>query len=491
MPKSYEELMGALGRAVFFRPERRRVRDLLSRDAQPQLLVDGKEYPLFDLSMNGVSLISRDNNAPWPVGTELELKLLLYNKEVYKGRARVARVEPGPKTGKRIGFGLTNGFLDLPEILRQDEEGRLENELARGPEYWRTRIPKGFQEAVSRAVHFLHFYRQTLDRHEARYKAPGGGGSDAIATLEQRALAALREPWNEIVRGASRAAVECLNDREVLAAAKEYTETLVTPVVIECPIVRRAYTKPLGYSGDYQVMLYYYNNALEGDSIFARVFHKFGVEHPLSAGVRTRKDYIVDLMESEHQRYLATEETDPVFRVASLGCGPAREISDFIKRRKGWPGQAVLTLIDQEEEALSIAFHQSQRQIQSTGANAVIHCLNLSFIQVLRDPSLVPIEHLQHFIFATGLFDYLRESTAKVLTRALYEQLAPGGLLALGNAAGPNDYFWPPEFMLDWTMLYRTREETLRLAELLPQDAELDVVLEPGKAYYFLIVRKH
>jgi extracellular factor (EF) 3-hydroxypalmitic acid methyl ester biosynthesis protein len=491
MTKSYEELMGALGRAVFFRPERRRVRDLLSRDAQPHLLVDGREYPLFDLSMNGVSLVARDGNAPWPVGTELELTLLLYNKEVYKGRARVARVEPGPKTGKRIGFGLTNGFLDLPEILRQDEEGRLENQLRFGPEFWRTRIPKGFQDATSRAVHFLHFYRQTLDRHEARYKAPGGGGSDAIAALEQRALAALREPWNEIIRVASRAAFECLQDREVLVAAKEYTETLVTPVVIDCPIVRRAYTKPLGYSGDYQVMLYYYNNALEGDSVFARVFHKFGVEHPLSAGVRTRKAYVVDLMETEHRRYLALEHQDPVFRVASLGCGPAREVSDFIDQQRSWPGQVVFTLIDQEEEALSIAYHQSQRQIQATGANAAIQCLNLSFIQVLRDPSLVPIEHPQHLIFATGLFDYLRESTAKVLIRALYEQLAPGGLLAMGNAVGPNEHFWPPEFMLDWTMLYRTREEMLRLAELLPETAETDVVAEPGNAYYFLIVRKH
>ena len=491
MTKSYEELMGALGRAIFFRPERRRVRDLLSRDAQPQLLVDGKEFPLFDLSMNGVSLISRDVNHLWPVGTELELTLLLYNKEVYKGRARVARVEPGPKTGKRIGFGLTNGFLDLPEILRQDEEGRLENQLKFGPEYWRARIPKGFQEVTSRAVHFLHFYRQTLDRHEARYKAPGGGGTDAIAALEQRALDALREPWREIERVASRAALECLNDREVLVAAKEYTETLVTPVVLDCPLVHRAYTKPLGYSGDYQVMLYYYNNALEGDSVFARVFHKFAVEHPLSAGVRTRKDFVIELIEREHRRYVALGETDPVFRVASLGCGPAREVSDFIKRQKGWPGQVVFTLIDQEDEALSIAYHQSQRQIQVTGANAAIQCLNLSFIQVLRDPSLVPIEHPQHFIFATGLFDYLRESTARVLTRALYEQLAPGGLLTMGNAAGPNEHFWPPEFMLDWTMLYRTREEMLRLGELLPDTAELDVAVEPGKAYYFLIVRKH
>jgi trans-aconitate methyltransferase len=491
MPKSYEELMGALGRAVFFRPERRRVRDLLSRDAQPQLLVGGQEFPLFDLSMNGISFLSRNGTQPWPIGEEFDLTLLLYNKEVYSGRAKVARVEPGPKSGMRIGMGLTNGFLDLPEILRQDEEGRLATELGRGPEYWRTRIPKGFQEAVSRAVHFLQFYRQTLDRHEARYKAAGGGGDEAIAALEERALAALREPWAEIQRAASRAAVDCLHDREVLLAAKDYTETLVTPILLPCPLVQRAYTKPLGYPGDYQVMLYYYNNALEGDSAFSRVFHKFGVEHPLSAGVRTRREFVIDLMEDAHRRCIASGGERPVFRVASLGCGPAREVSDFIERSKGWPGQVVWTLIDQEDEALSIAYHRSRRGILATGSHGVLQCLNLSFIQILRDPALVPMEAPQNFIFATGLFDYLRESTAQVLTGALYSQLAPGGLLALGNAIGPNDHFWSPEFILDWTMLYRTRDEMRRLAKLLPESAEVDVVVEPGGAYYFLLARKH
>ncbi len=491
MPKSYEELMGALGRAVFFRPERRRVRDLLSRDAQPQLLVAGMEFPLFDISMNGISFISRNGVQPWPVGEELELTLLLYNREVYKGRARVARVEPGPRTGMRIGLGLSSGFLDLPEILRQDEEGRLEKELNFGPEHLRTRIPKDLQEATSRAVHFLHFYRRTLDRHEARYKAPGGGGDEAIASLQERAFEALMGPWTKIQRAASLAAVECLNDREALVAAKEYTENLVTPVVMECPILRRAYTKPLGYSGDYQVMLYSYNNAFEGDSVFGRVFHKIAVEHPLAVGIRTRKHFVVEMMKKEHERFLETADANPVFRVASLACGPAREASDFIACRKSWPGQVVFTLLDQEEEALSHAFRQSQHQIRATGANATIQCLNLSFVQVLRDPSLVPIEHQQHFIFAMGLFDYLRETMGKALSRVLYERLTPGGLLAVGNAISPNDHFWPPEFMCDWTMLYRTREEMLRLAGLLPETAEVKVEVEPGNAYYFLLVRKH
>jgi extracellular factor (EF) 3-hydroxypalmitic acid methyl ester biosynthesis protein len=491
MPRAYEELMGALGRAMFYRPERKRVRDLLSRDARPQLLVGNEEFPLFDISMNGVSLLSENGHHSWAVGDEHDLTLLLYEQQVYSGRARVARVEPGPRNSTRVGLGLRTGFLDLPEFLRQDDEERLERALHHGPEYWRHKIPEPFQEQVSRAAHFLQFYRQTLDRHESRYRAPGGGGQRAVTALAERALDALRGPWDDIQRAASRAAVECLEDRDVLIASKQLTETLVTPVMMPCPIVTRSYLKPLGYAGDYQVMLYYYADSLEGESVFAQVFHKFGCEHPMSAGVRTRRDYVVDLMRTEHDRVLAGDPADPSFRVTSLGCGPAREVSEYIREREEWPGRVTWTLIDQEDQALSIAYHECQREILSRGVDAALACLHLSFIQMLRDPSLVPVERKQHFIFSTGLIDYLRESTAQALVRALYERLEPRGLLTLGNALAPNDYFWTPEFIVDWTILYRTRDDMLRLAAKLPESAEVEVQVEPGGAYYFLLVRKH
>ncbi|MGE5235417.1 MAG: hypothetical protein ACM3O7_03590 [Acidobacteriota bacterium] len=492
MPRTYEELMGALGRAMFYRPERKRVRDLLSRDARPELLVGGEEFPLFDISMNGVSLLSDNGHQKWKVGHEFDLTLMLYERQVYRGRARVARIEPGPRNSLRVGLGLLTGFLDLPDILRQDDEGRLESALRHGPEYWRHKIPRPFQDAVGRAAHFLQFYRQTLDRHEARYRAPGGGGQEAIAALAERALTALRDPWADIQREASRAALECLEDRDVLIASKHLTETLVTPVMMPCPIVTRSYGKPLGYAGDYQIMLYYYADALEGDSVFAQVFHKFGCEHPLSAGVRTRKAYVIDLMAREHERLLASgDPAATVFRVTSLGCGPAREVSEYVERSQPWPGRVLWTLIDQEDQALSIAYRECQRNILSRKANASLACLNLSFVQMLRDPSLVPVDQRQHFIFSTGLVDYLRESTAQLLVRALYDRLEPGGLLALGNGIGPNEWFWTPEFIVDWTLLYRSREDMLRLAKRLPESAEVDVQVEPGNAYYFLLVRKH
>ncbi len=491
MPRTYEELMGALGRAMYYRPERKRVRDLLSRDARPQLLVAGHEYPLFDISMNGVSLLVDDGQPVLTVGRETDLTLLLYGREAYRGRARVARVEPGPRNSQRVGMGLLSGFLDLPAIQHQDDDGRLERALRFGPEYWRHKIPRPFQEAVTRAAHFVHHYRRILDNHEARYRTPGGGGQAAVDALAVRALDALRGPWAEIQTEASRAAIACLEDRDVLVAAKQMTETLVTTVMMPAPLVTRTYYKPLGYAGDYQVMLYYYDNLLEGDSVFARVFHKFGAEHPLSAGVRTRKDYVIGKMAREHARVLASAGPEgATFSVTSLGCGPGREVSEYLATGTVWPGRLALTLIDQEDQALSIAYHECQREIVSRDLAASLSCLNLSFVQMLRDPSLVPVDQQQDFIVSTGLFDYLRESTAQALVLGLYQRLKSGGLLTLGNALGPNEFFWTPEFLVDWTILYRSREDMLRLARLLPESASVDVEVEPGNAYYFLVIRK-
>ena len=69
MVKSYEALMGSLGRSMFYRPERQRVRELLSRDARPKLLINGAEYPLFDVSMNGLSFLTANGARGWPIGT--------------------------------------------------------------------------------------------------------------------------------------------------------------------------------------------------------------------------------------------------------------------------------------------------------------------------------------------------------------------------------------------------------------------------------------
>ena len=154
MARSYESLMGSTGRSVFYRPDRQRVRELLSRDAKPKLLIGGNEFPIFDISMNGVSFLSAEGTSDWPVGHELALSLLLHDEEVYEGPARVARVERGPR-GVRVGLGLSNGFLDLPEMRRRDDEKRLERSLREGPAEIERLVPEEYRAVVGRIAHFF------------------------------------------------------------------------------------------------------------------------------------------------------------------------------------------------------------------------------------------------------------------------------------------------------------------------------------------------
>ena len=486
MAKSYEELVGSLGRGIFFRPERRRASELLSRDSQPRVVVDGVPQGLFDISMNGLSVTSEDSNR-WSVGDEVDLRLMLHGRDVYEGRARVARKSELPH-GARLGLGLTEGFLDLPEMLRQDEEGRLQRELSDGPLSHIDRVPRGYVAKMGEAAHFLQFYRQSLSRHEGRYRSLGSQGRDEIEKLTLRAVEALRGPWTELCQSASRAASECLGDTSSLIQAKRFTETMITPLLLDAPGWNRSYRKPLGYPGDYGIMLLYYNNMPEGPSVYARVFHKLGVEHPLPSGVRSRALFVRDLLGKELQQ-LSPAHRESV-RVTSLGCGPAREISEFATQFDQVEATVQWTLIDQEDEALSIAYRDCRRALASSKIQGSLNCLNISFAQLVSDPSLPLLDEAQNVIFSCGLFDYLRESRAQRLIGRLYDKLLPEGILAIGNASAPNQHFWVPEFVLDWTLLYRTEEEMRRLAAKLPSSAEVSVVLEPGKSFYFLLIRK-
>jgi len=488
MVKPYEALMGSLGRGMFYRPERQRVRELLSRDARPKLLIDGAEFPLFDVSMNGLSFLTPNGQREWMIGSTIDLELVLHEEPVYHGTAHIARIEPGPR-GARIGVGLMTGFLDLPDIRRRDDQKLLEEQMDMGASAQFSRVPRPYREKVTEILHFFQYYRRAFDYHERRFRAEGATDSDLLA-FARRAYEALREPYYQLHREATSAALEFLADREVLVAAKEYTETVLVPLTLDIPLNNRAYLKPLGYPGDYQVMLYYYNKSFEGDSVFAKVFHRIGIEHPLAHGVCTRKDYIVDLMTHEHDRVIGERDGGGEFRVASLGCGPAREVSDYVAKRRSWPGTAIWTLIDQEEEALGIAFRACKREIGEWGSSAQLDLLNLSFVQMMNEGIPLHDPESQDFLYCTGLFDYIKESRAQTLICALYDLLAPGGLMSIGNAIGPQDCFWTPEFLGDWSMIYRTRDEVARLGARLPESAEQEVVPEPGNAYYFLNVRK-
>jgi chemotaxis methyl-accepting protein methylase len=177
-------------------------------------------------------------------------------------------------------------------------------------------------------------------------------------------------------------------------------------------------------------------------------------------------------------------------RILSLGCGPAREVELFLGSAGLKNKRVEFTLIDQEQAALSYAIEKTFPHVLSVNGQARVQCLNMSFTDIVRSNSGLTSLPPQDLIYCVGLIDYLADRRAAMLVRRLYETLAPGGLLIVGNMnETPNSAVWPLEFLLDWSLYYRNDEEMLAWVEPL-QPARAWTECESTDRVRLLFVRK-
>jgi hypothetical protein len=95
-----------------------------------------------------------------------------------------------------------------------------------------------------------------------------------------------------------------------------------------------------------------------------------------------------------------------------------------------------------------------------------VQCLNISFTDILRGNGGLQNVAPQDMIYSVGLLDYLTDRRSRMLVQRLYDALAPGGLLIIGNMnETPLSNLWPMEFISDWTLQYRGDAEMRGWAE--------------------------
>jgi hypothetical protein len=283
----------------------------------------------------------------------------------------------------------------------------------------------------------------------------------AYRACESQLLPEWRTLWltgNQFARAA-------MADRETREATKALTELVLTPELRLGAIWDRSYAKPLGYPGDFQIMNQVYDWERRGTGVYEMLMHRLGLE--VAECIKTR-------MEVVQERIAGIVFAPPAARagrarparIMSLGCGPAREVELFLKGVCNSDGHADFILIDQEEDALRHASERTYPQLIRLNGRYGLQCLNMSFTDILRGTSGLHTLPPQDLIYSVGLLDYLSDRRAAALTRRLYEQLAPGGLLIIGNmneTALSN--LWPMEFIADWSLEYRDEKQMLRWVE--------------------------
>jgi len=119
----------------------------------------------------------------------------------------------------------------------------------------------------------------------------------------------------------------------------------------------------------------------------------------------------------------------------------------------------------------------------------IIH-LHDSITRLLRGAAVLQNKGQFHAVYACGLFDYLQPNTWVTLCRTLYETVAPGGTLYLGNMVPACPSRWLMEFHLDWYLEYRERIELLELARKAVPNARSEILEEASGVNPFVTLSR-
>lgn len=245
---------------------------------------------------------------------------------------------------------------------------------------------------------------------------------------------------------------------------------------LQCPLTRRSFAKPRGYSGDAVLIDQIYGTgdctsgphpATVGGQIYFFILHSSACR-----SVRLRREIIAAEIDKA-----CAEVRSPT--LLSIACGHLRELELSSAVKEGKIGR--LIAFDQDQESLAEAGLWKAEAPVETVHGSVRHLIG-------RRRRFDDID----FAYAAGLFDYLVGPVAMRLVEQMFSYLKPGGRLLIGNFTPAGEAISYMEAFMDWWLVYRTKEEVAQLLSTLPADEveSIDVIEDDRGVIAYASVRK-
>ena len=286
----------------------------------PDLIIDETPYVLHDLSMNGMAAYAQQGSNDLPgVGTRASVRLSLKGAVLHDGLGEISRSEPTP-FGTKIALKVVDRCINISHLAAKYREAMVRAEVE-GSVVGTAPVPLEYKVLCAEVLHLLRGFRAALARFDET-AVDRETAAEMLASCEQRALPQWRALWhraNEIV-------APLLGDADALAAVKRFTELVLTPEFMGGKIWRRSYEKPLGYPGDFELMNQVYAWQREGGSLFDQLLHRLGLE--VAECIATRS-----VMMRQAIGELCLRRGERIAHVTNIGCGPAREVVDYLQMR--------------------------------------------------------------------------------------------------------------------------------------------------------------
>ncbi len=252
-------------------------------------------------------------------------------------------------------------------------------------------------------------------------------------------------------------------------AHRAYIQRQLHPLMLCSPFGHRAYAKPLGYAGDYEMVNMIAMDPYQGSSLFAKMVNLWFLSQWPSKAHRNRLAYLGAILENETLRAHRNKREAKIFNFA---CGPALEIQNFLAKF-GPSSHTSVTLSDFNQETLERIASILNDTKSRLGRKTRINYVKKSVYQLFKEVHKLGAEKSKYdLVYCAGLFDYLPDNTCAQLMEIFYDWLAPGGLLAVTNVVDDKPFRHMLEFILDWHLIYRNVEDT---GSIFPDSIPLDV----------------
>lgn len=272
-------------------------------------------------------------------------------------------------------------------------------------------------------------------------------------------------------------------------AHKYYVRRQFHPLLLCSPFAYRAFAKPLGYAGDYEMVNMMLRNPYEGSSLYAKILNRIFLTIDPVLAHKNRIVYLQRMLVDETMR-CASEGGKA--KILNLGCGPAVEIQRFMKENE-ISDQCDLTLLDFNPETLEYTGKLLEDIRLKQGKQTRIQMIERSVHQLLKQASRGDSEmewESYDVVYCAGLFDYLSQKVCKKLVELFAKLLKPNGLMVTTNVAATNPWRGCMEYVLEWNLVYRSDWEMLDLIPLDGTVLQSDLKRDETGVNLFLELRK-
>lgn len=253
---------------------------------------------------------------------------------------------------------------------------------------------------------------------------------------------------------------------------RQYKDLL--EILHQCPFGKYVNDKPRGYPGDYvtQEMIIsgrkYNEHRYLGTTPAGKLLSSLTYNMPACAANEFRLQYIKEQISQSG------------YNIASIGSGSGIEYWDidneFFRSHK-------VFLLDQDSEALKSA----KRNI--TNCNSVtFHQDNILKFILCNDKN--EILNSKDFIYMIGLLDYFTIKQSKKIVSSLWKNVKSKGKLLLTNAHPKNPTKLWMEYVSDWYLNYKTREEMFQIIENLPDIGDSHYEIDIYNVYQYITISK-